>query len=152
MKKILITFVTMVLIVTMFACTQPRDIDPEGLAEQINEHVQFEETLMKIDLSDAERLYQIEAGDVENGIIYVGTGATVDEFSIWAAKDSKAAERVKDKLQSRIDAQKQGYLDYKPEEVPKLDNAVVVQSGNLVILCISENSENAKKTIDDYIK
>jgi len=39
-------------------------------------------------------------------------------------------------------------VDYNPEEMPKLENPIVVAKGNYVVLCLSGDNDNAKKVID----
>lgn len=152
MKKLSILLAIAVVLSLFAGCSKPKELDLSDLSEQLNENVIFSETLMLLGTEDAERLYRIEESDVSEVIAYAGTGATVDEFSLWKAVDTEAVLRIAEKVQERIDAQREGYLDYKADEVPKLDNAVLVQSGNYVFLCITEDAETAQKIIDDFIR
>jgi hypothetical protein len=149
----MITLLLAVITLAAAGCrTTVRDIDMNQLAEQLNANIRFSEPLAALEAENAERLYRIDQSDVGEVAAYIGSGATVDEFSIWKTTDDEAAERVKERIQARIREQKEGYADYKPEEVPKLEHAVLIQNGSYVILCISEDAENAKKIINDAFK
>jgi hypothetical protein len=124
-----------------------RDLDPQQLAEDLIGGVPFAEALSSLEADNALRLYRIDSEDVLQVVAYIGTGATVDEFSIWESVGATAAERIRESLQARIDQQKEGYQDYRPEEVPKLDHAVLVRKGTWVVLCVSPDAETAKEII-----
>ena len=42
------------------------------------------------------------------------------------------------------------YTEYKPEEIPKLDKAMILQRGNTVVLCVAADAEKAKAVLDKY--
>jgi hypothetical protein len=146
MKRIKLLWIAAALL-TLFACGRSQTLDPEKLAEALISGVPFAETLTPLEAENARRLYRIDSEDVLQVVAYVGTGATVDEFSIWESAGGSAAKRIQESLQSRIDEQKEGYSDYMPGEVPKLDHAVLIQKGDWIILCISADAEIAKEII-----
>ena len=80
--------------------------------------------------------------------LYVGTGATAEEISVWQGKDANAAKNIQNAVNTRIENQKKSFVDYNPEEMPKLENPVVVAKGNYVVLCLSSDNDNAKQVID----
>ena len=99
------------------------------------------------------QIYGISGEDVQEAAVYVGTGgATVDEISVWKAKDADAAGRIKEKVQARIEAQKSVYADYQPDEVPKLEEPLLVANGNTVILCVSGHNSEAQSVVNSYMK
>ncbi|MDR1204207.1 MAG: DUF4358 domain-containing protein [Peptococcaceae bacterium] len=146
MKRIKLLWIAAALLV-LCMCGRAQALDPAKLAEDLIGGVPFAEALTPLETENAQRLYRIDSKDMLQVVAYVGTGATVDEFSIWESSGSSAAKRIQESLQSRIDEQKEGYSDYMPEEVPKLDHAVLIQQGDWVILCVSEDAEIAKEII-----
>jgi hypothetical protein len=134
-------------LMVLCACGRSQAPDPAELAEALISGVSFAETLTPLETENAQRLYRINSEDVLQVVAYIGTGATVDEFSIWESADRAAAERIQESLQTRIDEQKEGYSDYMPEEVPKLDHAVLIRQGNWDVLCVSGDAETAKEII-----
>ncbi|MEA4854067.1 MAG: DUF4358 domain-containing protein [Christensenella sp.] len=155
MKKgmVLVAAVMLAAVMMLAGCSQgAKEVDVDALAKQLASEVTYAEQLESIDAATAERVYQIDAADVTTAAAGVGTGATVDEYSVWQAVDSAAAGRIKAAAEARIASQKEMYADYNPGEVPKLDGAVIVQSGNYVAVCITADTENAKKIIDGALK
>ena len=92
-------------------------------------------------------LYGIDQKDVQQGAAYVSTGATAEEIAVFSCTDDSAAQRVESALKQRVDSQKQSYVDYVPKEMTKLNDAVLIRRGNLVALCISNDSAAAKRLI-----
>jgi hypothetical protein len=129
------------------ACGRAPELDPQKLAQALISDVPFAETLTPLEAENARRLYRIDSEDVLQVVAYIGTGATVDEFSIWKSAGAASAERIMKSLQTRIDQQKEGYSDYMPEEVPKLDHAVLIQKGSWIVFCVSADAETAKEVV-----
>jgi hypothetical protein len=146
MKRIKLLLIIAALLI-LCACGRSQTLDPARLAEELIDGVPFGEALTPLEAENALRLYRIDSEDALQVVAYVGTGATVDEFSIWESAGGSAAKRIQECLQNRIDEQKEGYSDYMPKEVPKLDHAVLIQEGDWVILCISEDADTAKEII-----
>ena len=42
------------------------------------------------------------------------------------------------------------YTEYKPEEVPKLEKALVLRRDNTIVLCVAADMEKAKAVLDKY--
>ena len=72
----------------------------------------------------------------------------MDEVSVWKAVSDSAAITIEDRVRDRIATQKDVYADYRPDEIPKLNNAVVVRRGQFVILFIDGDSKAAQKAVD----
>ena len=150
MKKfsILLTLLMVVLVAAGCSSSQPAALDVQQTADKLAQEVSFQDQLTKLDQDAALKLYDLTADDVETASLYVGTGATAEEISVWQGKDADAAKKIQDAVNTRIENQKESFVDYNPEEMPKLENPVVVAKGNYVVLCLSGDNENAKKIID----
>ncbi len=150
MKKfsILLTLLMVVLVAAGCSSSQPAALDVQQTADKLAQEVSFQDQLTKMDQDAALKLYDLTADDVETASLYVGTGATAEEISVWQGKDADAAKKIQDAVNTRIENQKESFVDYNPEEMPKLENPVVVAKGNYVVLCLSGDNENAKKIID----
>ena len=90
---------------------------------------------------------------MEEQAVYVGTGgALADEVSVWRVKDEKDAKTVQEAAEKRVENQKASFQDYVPEEMPKLEKAVITVDGDTVILCVSGDPEKAKEVISSFEK
>lgn len=113
-------------------------LDIQALAEDLLENGEFSDELWKIDDSMVEKLYNVE--DYTQALVYVGSGATAEELALFAFPSEDAAARGLQKAQARLESQIGDYRTYLPQEVPKLQNAVVKQWGSFVIVCVSPGS------------
>lgn len=123
------------------------DAKVADLAAKLNADVEHGETLSELDGGGLERVYRIDAGDVADAAGYTGSGATVDQISVWKGVDTAAADRIWDALRSFLDTQIENYSSYMPDEVPKLEDAVLVRSGDYIALCVSEDPETARQIV-----
>lgn len=126
-------------------------VDVNSLAKSLASDVAYGEPLTELDSDAVERAFHVDPEDVAAVDAYIGSGATVDEVSVWEGKDDAAAQKIEETLQQRVDQRKEDYADYKPEEVPKLDNAVLVRSGKYVVLCVTDDAAAAQKIADEAL-
>lgn len=153
MKKSLLAALTALLIAALAGCASaPKDLDIGKLAQTLNESIAFDEELTATDFENGRKLYQITADEAVQGVIYVGTGATVDELSVWQARDAKSAQTIKEKIEARVAYQKDSYEDYKPAEIPKLTHPIILVKGDYVLFCVVGDSDGAKQWIDREFK
>lgn len=150
MKKIsiLLTLIMIVLVAAGCSSSQSVTLDVQQTADKLSQEVSFQDQLTSLDQDAALKLYDLTADDVQAVALYVGTGATAEEISVWQGKDANAAKNIQNAVNTRIENQKESFVDYNPEEMPKLENPVVVAKGNYVVLCLSSDNDNAKKVID----
>ena len=128
------------------------DIDGSALAQRLVQEVAFEDQLTQVEEETALALYGLSSDQVASAVVYVGTGATAEEIAVLEGVDGKSAEAIKSQVDERISSQLADYGDYKPEEVPKLENPVLKTRGKFVILCVSGDNETAKSIIDEMAK
>lgn len=149
MKKVVSLALLLTLALTVFCACGSKEISVDGLSSEILSKVKFDEELVKVEDDVAKLYYGIEDGDAEEFQVYMSTAAFVDEVSVWKTKD---VNKITEKINARIAEQKESYADYRPDEVPKLDKAVIITSGDVVVCCITSDSDNAKEVINSYIK
>ena len=75
-----------------------------------------------------------------------------DEIAMFQVKESDQVTVVKSLINDRIKDLKVRYEDYKPEEMTKLDSAVVEEKGNYIFVVISPDNEKAKEILKEAIK
>ena len=124
--------------------------DVQKVAEELISSVKFKDQMSELNQDMAVKLYGIDSGDLVKAAVYESTGATAEEVAAFEAKDEQAAGRVKEKAEQHIEDQKAGFQDYQPAEMAKLKEPVLEEKGKYVILCVSDENETAKKTIDGF--
>jgi hypothetical protein len=90
----------------------------------------------------------MQNSSINKQAVYVSSGATAEEISVWDAKNADAAKDIKTAVLARIEAQKAGFQDYVPAEMAKLKSPVLISEGDYVILCLSNDNEKAKQVIE----
>lgn len=153
MKQKAALFLLTIAAVLFAGCTAPAvDLPVAESARQLSQSLPFADPLEPLEMDMAARLYQIAPEDVEEAAVYVGTGgATVDEISVWKAKDAQAATRIEQAVRERVKAQENVYQDYQPQEVPKLRDPVLIVRGNVIVLCVSGYNEQARTILAEYL-
>lgn len=150
-RKILIFLLNIIMITTLFGCSSQNgtaDIDIGNLSSELLEKAEFEDDLNAVDDNTVKKLYKID--DYVKASVYLGSGATAEEIAVFEFDSKEIAEDGLKKAQARIEEQKTDFESYIPKEIPKLDSAVVKQSGKYVIVCVS-NSSKAETIITQYI-
>ena len=145
MKKIILG-VFMILFVT--GCgNEVKTFDPNDLANELIAEVNFDDELTKFE-GDISKLYDLP--EVENYVVYIGSGATAEEIAIITLKDESDEESVREALEKRVEEQKQSFSNYVPEEVARLDKSVIQSNQKYVVLCVSDE-DLAEDIINQYL-
>lgn len=151
MKKAFTVFIVIVLFCS--GCSKSQDIDIDAMySDLVDCEGVFSDQLEPVDKDIGFAVYGLDAVDCDLAIFRLSSGATAEEIAILKAVDAKAVERIRDAVDARLSYQKDGFSDYIPEEVPKLDAAIVAESGLYIVFCVASNQEQAKKIIDSYFK
>ena len=150
MKKILAVILTAVMTLAFFGCTdnKAKNYDADVIADALNNQLQFGEALEKSTAEAAYSVYGIDESLCTKAAYYCGSGATADEIAVFNCVDEAALNEVLTAVEIRADYLREGYSSYGPEEVPKIDSAVITAIENTVILCICENSDTVFGIID----
>ena len=122
-------------------------VDVTATADKLKSEIAFEDDLVEFDSGKIEKILGVAPDAYKTAKVYVSsTGATPEEIACFEA-NPKMADVIKASLDTRLTNQKNTFTDYKPEQAPKLDNAVIVVKDNYVFYCVSGDSDKAKEII-----
>lgn len=128
----------------LFACTkQPaEEFDAEkALARLLNE-VKYDDTLE--DVGDvAEYMF----GDLPDGTeikMYMADGARADSVMMFRGSDKAAIRAALDEYLTSL---RQEASRYNPEELAKLEKAVIYENGDCVFCCITSDTETVNSIL-----
>ncbi|MCM1273636.1 MAG: DUF4358 domain-containing protein [Clostridium sp.] len=125
-----------------------KEVDVQTAADKILSDGDFKDQLATVDKSMAlGRLYSLDEASVEAAAFYTNSNSTAEEIAVIKVNSADYVETVKAAYEKRISDQKEACKDYLPDEMPKLDSAVVYTNGNYVVLCISNDSGKANDVI-----
>lgn len=137
--------------------TEAQAVEIEKTAKEVADALfaggEFKDALAPIDMSvGVNRLYMLDEAQIEDAAFYTNSSATAEEIAVVKVKDQAYVETVKAAYETRIADQKVAFESYVPEEIPKLEDAVVYENGNVVILCVSCDSSKINTVIGDIFK
>ncbi len=169
MKKIICVLLIFAMSLLLFACgnnggettTAPEisestsgkaEVSADEIAAAILESAEFEGDLEKSEFpfSTLEK-YDVQEAAVEDICWYVGSGAAPDEIAVIKCAGDDELATVYDAIKARIKYLKDGYSDYAPEQVPKIDKACVISNGNLLVYCIGKDVTSVEATVKSLI-
>ena len=125
----------------------------QEMADAMLDKGDFKDSLATVDNTMAiNRLYMLDAAIVEEAAFYTNSNATAEEIAVIKVKDAESVETVKAAYETRVAEQKEACKDYLPDEMPKLEDAVIYSNGNYVILCVSNDSDTMLDIIEDFFE
>lgn len=136
---------------SLSACGSSKEMNPADALAVMQTDIPFSEELTGLDKAAICKNYDLEETDLAGCAAAIGSGATAENAAVLEGVDSAAAGRIQTALRAFLDDWIEGYSDYKPEEVPKLEQAVLKVKGNYVILCISADSGKAAAVVKDIL-
>lgn len=156
MKKKAVLILAACLFIAAFAgCgkkTEAKDLDLAAMAADLKDNGGFSDILSPIETGVAAKLYGVDAATVSDSQVYCSTKATTEEIGLFKCTDEAAAEKLLAAGEARVESQRTTYSAYAPGEMPKLDDAIVKQSGSYVVYVVTADSDKAQAVLDKYLK
>ena len=126
-------------------------LSASSMADTLREKVAFTDQMEKADADTVYALYHLSADQVAEQSVYVSTGATAEEIAVFAAKDEAAVKQIEQAVQKRLQTQKDGFADYLPAEMDKLNQAVIVTEGRYVIFCVASDAGQVRSVVHSFL-
>ena len=105
------------------------------------------EALEALDADLISSLYGLES-QPEAAAVYTSTGATAEEIAVLVFSTQEEADDARKALEARVSDQKDACEGYLPAELPKLEQAIVKESGSSVLLVVANDSQAAQAALD----
>ncbi|SFC24157.1 DUF4358 domain-containing protein [Ruminococcus albus] len=129
------------------AKTAVETMDVAAIADKLKSDISYEDSLVEFDADKINKILGVSPDAYKTAKVYVSsTGATPEEIACFEA-NKDMAESIEGSLTIRLANQKSTFTDYKPEQAPKLDDAVLVVKGDYVFFSVSGDSAKAKEII-----
>lgn len=122
--------------------------DPAATAEALLNSQAFSGALEEIDKEMIPAYYGLDESTIQDGVAYGSLSAGAEEIVALTLKDEEGTKAAVEALKGRVETQKQALKDYQPEEVAKLDGAIVDQRGNSALLVVAADASAAQKVLD----
>lgn len=132
--------------------TENKSVDAKAIADSLLSEISYTDQLSAVDLDTAKMFLNFADVEINEAYIYESSGATAEEIVVLVCKDSDSAAKAKSAFEQRVSEQTENFTDYVPEEVPKLNDAVIITSREYAILSVSGDSAKAKDIIEGAFK
>lgn len=113
------------------------------VATAVNDSTSFSELIALTDDNIARRYYGIDLEAIEEyEVLVCSSGALSDEIAVFKMKEKDSVEDMLDVVRDRKQELYDSFVDYVPDEINKIENAVIGSNGNYVyfIVCADRNS------------
>lgn len=154
MKKLLTVTLALALVLGLTACGGKAEKtyttkDVQAMADA----GAFSEELEELDADIAFALYKLADDglvreDLTDCAVLRSAGATCEEAVVLVFTDSDKAETAADALKDYIQHQIDENTDYRPAEIPKLENAYIDRRGESVLMVVANDIDAAKKAVE----
>lgn len=160
MKKYISLLLAGVMALALVACGGQAEPEPRRFelsdVQMLADAGVFSEELEELDADIAFALYHLAdygltLKDLTDAAVLRSSGATCEEGAVllfdvedWDEKVKLAVQALEDYVQSQIDTN----VDYRPDEIPKLESAVVEARGNRVVLVVANDVQAAKELLE----
>ena len=141
----------LLLVLTGCAKDEPKEADPAVLADTLHTTLTFKDEMTAGNEAMLKMLFEIDEADIEAFKIYESSGATAEEIAVFKAKDEKAADRIYQAMQKRVEEQKTAFENYQPAEMKKLQDPLIKKQDVMVVLCVSDDTPAAEKAVKEAL-
>ncbi len=112
----------------------------------------FSEELEELDADTAFALYKLAdyglaREDLTDCAVLRSAGATCEEGAVLVFTGADKAETAQGALKDYVQSQIEANTDYRPAEIPKLEEALVDRRGETLLLAVANDLDAVKKTV-----
>lgn len=131
------------------ASQQTANYSVDEWVDMLSNTLPFDDDMTLVGAEQAMGVYGItdEDGYSGNCTLLISTMATPEEVAVFTADDALSVEDLYALATSRIEKQKAAYQSYAPQEMPKLESAVVKICGDKLIVVVCADNEKAESVI-----
>lgn len=154
MKKILGVVMALACLISLISCGSKDSSAAytKEQAKQIMDGGVFSEQLEDLDLDTAWSLYQLAGAGLSrdqltDGVVHRSSGGTCEELALLIFQDADAAKTAKTALETYLQDQIEENKNYRPAEIPKLEDPFLEQAGDSVLLVVSGNTDTVKSIL-----
>lgn len=139
MKRALAAALGLVMLLGLAACGDKaaKEFDAETTPQALMDAGAFSEDLEEVEPVVLLQLYQLDESKVAAAAGFGSTGLTAEEVAVFEMTDEAAAQEAESLLQAHLEYQKESNVDYRPNEMPKLDKAVVERRGKTLLFLVA---------------
>ncbi|MBQ9328057.1 MAG: DUF4358 domain-containing protein [Solobacterium sp.] len=112
-------------------------------AEKIVKELNLSDKMDTVESRIIKGLFFFEEGTLTDSSVYIANDKSADIVAVFQSEDTAA---IKEKVDAYLVSAKEQMQNYYPDEVFKIDNAIVEEGNGQVILIVTNDIESARKT------
>ena len=155
MKRCAAALLALVLAVGLAACGGQRETGSRYETEDVQAMADagaFSETLEELDGDTAFALYRLGEAGLERSqltgcALLRSAGATCEEGAVLVFDTEDHAQTAQEALERYVQGQIEANRDYRPAEIPKLEDAVLDRRENTLLLVVAADTQAAKDAV-----
>ena len=128
---------------------EQRDVDVVAMARALREQVAFEAELKELTEGQLSNYLAVPDGTV--AVAYMSSGTTAEEIIAARCASESDARAPKGSVERFLADQRDEMQRYLPEEVARLERAVLAHKGACVVLCVTADTAAAEQIIKEYL-
>ncbi|MCR5108090.1 MAG: DUF4358 domain-containing protein [Lachnospiraceae bacterium] len=128
------------------------EVNATDLGDELKNNIEYKDDLSQIDIDTAGMFISLDGIGIAESNIYESSGATAEEIVVLKCETTEDADKAEEALKQRTEEQIEAFIDYVPEELIKLENAVLVKNNEFVVLSVSDDPDKAKEIINSNFK
>ncbi len=153
MKKFINLTLVLALALVLTACGSKTEAEvwDTGDVQALLDSGAFSEELEELDKDTAFILYRLADYGLDRlsgAVVFRSAGATCEELAYLVLDSEDSAKAAKGALEDYVQSQIDENVDYRPAEIPKLENAYIDQRGETLLLVVASDIDAAKKAVE----
>ncbi len=130
---------------------QAVEVTAAAIAGDLKDKISYKDDISSVDLDTAKMFISFDGIGIQEAEIYESSGATAEEIIVLKCDSIEDAKKAGDALKKRVEEQIESYTDYVPEELVKLNDALVLVKDSYAILSVSDDPKGAETIIKDHL-
>ena len=153
MKKLMALMLALVMVLLVCAGCGEKDkdliIEPEAVASELVDGLNWDSEMVAYDEGDLR--YYFDVADDATIAGYCASTSTTEMVVAAQCADEAAAQALESSMKQYLSDLKMEADRYQPEEVARVDKAVISRNGCAVVLCVS-GDDRAADTVEAWLK
>ena len=138
--------IPLVLCLLLFGCSIQKPLDSDAIIHEMLEKITFINPLVELPAGTYDHLYFLPKGVTAR--VFQSSGTNAEEMGVFVARDDAALEAMRGAIKIHLKDRKESFEGYLPDELTKIENAIVFEQGKTLILCVTDDPD-ARAVIEE---
>ena len=137
--------------VWLTACGAKTITEPAALAEALAAADIYSTTIYPLDAGMVSSIFNVTA-DFTEAYAHASAGDAADELLVLVAADEERAKTLLSQCEAHMHALSDLYAKYAADQCPRIMGGLLQRFGNVVIWCVSDDTDAAMRIVENYLQ